>query len=291
LETNEDEISSTPATDQDQQKQQQQLGLPEEYVAPYIPPAPEPREYLPWKIHGINLLVGSDALIYRSSTSDSATTTTTTSTAMTVRVVDAVHMRAMLQQHQAMIQTGTFVADHQLAKLQQMGRPSYAEAAARQNSPASSILKNSSDAKDDGNDRENLDELKAVTSNGDNNTLQQRQMAVGRSFAAPYLEQVQLQTCIVPIHSEPSSVGRLLFIKGTVSCAMKNSDSTPGSSPPLSPVSTVLDTYLDIVMANVPQLALCLREKGFIQSVKLLHTDEIPSRLMQPSTLDTSVPF
>ena len=40
---------------------------PDEYAAHYIPPVRDPREYLSWNFRGMNLLVGSDAMIYRSS--------------------------------------------------------------------------------------------------------------------------------------------------------------------------------------------------------------------------------
>lgn len=299
----ENEVSSIPGSDQPQ-RHQQQLGLPEEYAANYIPPAPEPREYLSWKFHGMNLLVGSDALIYRSTDSEAASTTTTATTALTIRVEDAGHMQAMLQQHQAMIQTGTFVADHQLAKLQQMGKPSYAEAVSAKKPIVSratatagrTLNSNSSNEREViGKDCASHEGSKAVISNEAKcSTPQQLKHATtGRSFAAPDLHQVQLQTCIVPIPSESSSVGSLLTIKGTDSSVVNNEDGLTNNSKslPLSLVSTVLDTYLDNIMANVPQLALCLREKGFIQSVKLLNTEEIPSRLMQPGTLDTSIPF
>ena len=91
-------------------------------------------------------------------------------------------------------------------------------------------------------------------------------------YAAPDLKNVELQTCIVPSNTSP--LGALLS-RATV-------ETTPSSSP----VCTVMDAYLDNIMANVPQLALCLREKGFIQSVKLLSTEQIPSSLMHASTLD-----
>lgn len=91
-------------------------------------------------------------------------------------------------------------------------------------------------------------------------------------YAAPDLKHVELQTCIVPSNTSP--LGALLS-RATV-------ETTPSSSP----VCTVMDAYLDNIMANVPQLALCLREKGFIQSVKLIQTEQIPSSLMHASTLD-----
>ncbi|KAI2503775.1 hypothetical protein MHU86_10669 [Fragilaria crotonensis] len=191
-----------------------------------IPLPSRPRDYIKWKFHDFQLLVGSDALVYGDKHA--------------VQVADAHEMRAILEGHEESVRRGDFVADHQLERLQQQGKPSYAQAL--------------SDRK---------------------KTFQKQ----SSSFSAPDLDQVQLQTCIVPSSTTP--LGGLL------------SDQVQQQPHPLSstPVCTVIDAYLDNIMANVPQLALCLREKGFIQAVKLLETKDIPSSLMLRSTLETADVF
>jgi hypothetical protein len=200
------------------------LPPPEQYST--IPLPSPPREYLKWKFHDFQLLVGSDALIYGDSHA--------------VRVADAQEMQTILKGHEESVRRGDFVPDHQLARLQQQGKPSYAQALDDQNKS-----------------------FKSQSS----------------SFSAPDLDQVQLQTCIVPSSTTP--------LGGLLSEQVQQQPHALTSRP----VCTVMDAYLDNIMANVPQLALCLREKGFIQSVKLLETKDIPSSLMVRSTLETTDGF
>ncbi|KAL3925642.1 MAG: hypothetical protein SGILL_000270 [Bacillariaceae sp.] len=108
--------------------------------------------------------------------------------------------------------------------------------------------------------------------------------------------EVPLQTCVVPAFG--SMGGRLLqgssqaLSDATRRAVPKHTPSpdeatVPSSTPALS---IVLDAYLDNLMTNVPQLALCLQEKGLVQSVKFLQTEDIPSMMIHPSTLDTTAP-
>jgi hypothetical protein len=244
--------------------QQQQQN---ENHASIIPPSPVPREYLNWKFHDMNLLVGSDALIYR-----------TPEASLTVRVEDAAHLQNQLAVYQSQKQRLLMMQNHQ-QQAEQPKKLSYADAVSVSNqntiTPAESNITSPVDR--------HQNKIPAETT-------------IFSSASNPE----DLKTCIIPVPSEP--VGSLL-IPSTVSVDDKfgrvhgkieseetyYSSSSPASS--INPVSTVLDTYLDNIMANVPQLALCLREKGFIQSVKLLNTEEIPSRLMHKATLDTAIPF
>ena len=110
---------------------------------------------------------------------------------------------------------------------------------------------------------------------------------------------VKLQTCIIPtsaVGPEWANVweARLGFI--TPGCTSSQNNVEQSSSSPTktyaksssSGVCTVLDAYLDNLMANVPQLALILREHGFVQNIKLMRTEDIPSLMMHPSTLNGS---
>ena len=209
-----------------------------------FPTAPDPREYLSWKFHDMNLLVGSDAMVYRSPETPPTT----------VRVEDAEYMQELVENHATAVQTGAFVPDYQLIQR----KASYADAARSTN---------------------------------------EREIETRSSRPENLVDQVELKSCIIPNPSNNGPVANLMRV--TQDSAANNTDMQNNTHPaeeksraaPVSPVTTVLDTYLDNIMADVPQLALCLREKGFIQSIKLLSTSEIPSRLLNAKTLDTSVPF
>jgi hypothetical protein len=234
----------------------QRLPPPEQYNCATIPLPSPPREYLQWKFHDLQLLVGSDALIYNNTTNGNDTTNTTKHA---VRLADAHELQSILANHEESVRQGHFVPDHQMARLQQRGKPSYAQTVVLQQEGAGS--------------------QKTVVS-PDKKSAMTTTTTTSASFAAPDLDQVQLQTCIVPSSTTP--------LGGLLSEQVQQQQPSSLSS---IPVCTVMDAYLDNIMANVPQLALCLREKGFIQSVKLLETKDIPSSLMVRSTLETTDSF
>jgi hypothetical protein len=285
------------------------LPHPHDYVEPYMPrpAAEEPREYLSWNFQDLNLLVGSNALVFRASSSAShsqqaaaatAATDTPGTTAvggqqqamsLTVRVEDAHEMQALMDRHVASLRImEQQQQQHLLASSSSSSstkKPiSYAQAVQRQPS-------HSTTAERSGDEEEvaaaSNDAEKTDNDDGDDD-----------------LSRVRLQTCIVPVPHAP--LGGL--VEASLMQKQQQRQQQPGGTTPTSAddvvqedratmllsspaVSTVLDAYLDNIMSNVPQLALCLREKGFIQSVKLLETQDIPSRLLHASTLDTSKPF
>ena len=212
----------------------------------------EPREYVPWNFRDIKMLVGSDAMVYRSSAESS----------LTVRIEDAAEMREQLSTHQNMKRNGLFIPDRDFAQLQQQsGKRSYADA-----------LRTRKLMADDNNQQEEKQEE------------EERHSSVPpSSFSVPDLGQVKLQTCIVPSVTS--------FPLGGAFTTTNTEPAPTTTTPSSAPVCTVIDAYLDNIISNVPQLALCLREKGFVQSVKLLNTAELPSSFMKENTFDTSNPF
>ena len=225
------------------------LPSPEEYVE-NVPPH-RPREYLSWRCRDMNLLVGSDALIYRTPTGDAA---------LTLRVDDVQELNHLLEQHQDAVRRGKFLPDHRLTTPQQQGKPTYAEAARQ-------LRIEQEKGRYQANKQQHHDHHHSTSEESDR-----------AGFAAPDLDQARLQTCIVPS----------LPMGGMLDPSPQRGTFTAKA---LSPVSTVVDAYLDNIMANVPQLALCLQEKGFVRSVKLLQTADIPTSFLRPSTIDTARPF
>lgn len=248
--------STQTSTNQQQQMNEQVMGVlhPDEQIARFISTPTDPREYVSWKFRNMKLLVGSDTFVYRPPDNEAA--------GVSVRIEDVNHLQSKIQHHQEM-RSERFEGDHQLAMLQEREKLSYAEVTARSLPQLDQECRKRHDETGD-QDEEGSDAREKM------------------SVDASGLE-VQLQTCLI---SSPSiSVGSLLSQHPQQVLRVANDFSNS------SPISTVLDVYLDNIMANVPQLALCLHDKGFVQSVKLLNTDQIPSTLLKPSTIDTSIPF
>ncbi len=213
---------------------------PEDQIARFISTPNDPREYLSWKFRNMNLLVGSDAFVYRPPEDQAA--------GVSVRIEDVTLLQSKIQLHQ------------EIQSKSEREKLSYAQVTAR-----------SLPQLEQGNNSE-LSDSKCQEFVG---SVEEKQLSGAES------DQLRLQSCLVSSPSVP--IGSLLSQKPVLRGESPNTNS--------SPISTVLDVYLDNIMANVPQLALCLQDKGFVQSVKLLNTDQIPSTLLKPSTIDTSIPF
>jgi hypothetical protein len=206
----------------------------------------EPREYLPWEFSGMKLLVGSDAVVYRSTPPDPETS-------LTVRVEDAAAMRRQLEIYQKTRE------DSKEETTQHPGKRTYAEA---------------------------LRSRQLLMKEGDNRATnaarnQEDSSCTPFEFDGDSASSFQLQTTILP------STNLALAAKFTTS---SDAPAKASDSQAVSPICTVIDAYLDQLIANVPQLALILREKGFVQSVKLLQTEHFAA-LLREETYDTSNPF
>lgn len=229
-------------------------------MLPTISPPPV-REYVEWKFQDMNLLVGSDALVVRPESGDSS--------GVVIRVEEVNNLRRLLelQRLEQQEHTSTNSADTSTDPNQKKAR-SYADALLQP--PNTSLLINGTVAHSDETDSHD-----------------------STSSTPLNLDQVQLQTCIVPtsgplggwLRSKPIPTTHPIDSNGNSATQLNPSDPTLSS-----PKCVVLDAYLDNLMANVPQLALCLQEKGLIQSVKLIDREQIPAMMMHSTTLDTSKP-
>lgn len=240
------------------------LPNPEESSALLAPPK-APREYVQWKFQDLNMLLGHDALVVRPPEGSSEG-----GDGIAVRVEDVQFLKSIWEafQQQQLQQKPLLKNEHSLSYAQALLQDRKSEL----NQPTSAVVPITGNDKPPKVPTDNIPEKKE-----------------------PSESEVPLQTCIVPFlgplgsklspleESTPSLISNDQAPPATIGSNMETS-----SSPALS---IVLDAYLDNLMANVPQLALCLEEKGLIQSVKMLPTEEIPSMMLHPSTLDTSRPL
>lgn len=236
---------------------------PEYYASDVVRPPVEPRQYLNWKYHDMNLLIASDAIIYRPQNAPVPPSTETPtfnnfngsngnrqqsnmSQALAIRLADTHDFRQQIHKYEETIKNRSNFQAQKKAS-----HASYAEVLQSSKTNVERVISGNEEQED--------------TQSQDN------------------LRQMQLHTCIIPGDHQPVVSA---FLRESQYDVFDKSNHEPDNS--ISPVCTCLDAYLDNIMANVPQLALCLQEKGFIQSVKLLRTDDIPTHMMRGDILTSN---
>lgn len=263
---------TTPTNEEPDDMLANKLHPPTHYLRHAITPPTEPNQYLHWNFKGMNVLVASDANIYSHSESSDENTTNTSpqfnnSKSIVVKVADTSDLKSQMECHQSMRHANTIIPNIEQAR-KALPPSSYVEA----------LLKE----KEEGIDASLC-----------NVTLQTRiipSINMGNQFAeygfsiSPTQSTDDFKKGAVskPIMDNPNSIEQPTVDSTT------SSQQVPYSS---TPCCTVMDTYLDNIMANVPQLALILRDHGFISNIKLMQTEDIPYLLMHPSTLDSSVSY
>ena len=235
----------------------------QEQSSALLAPPKAPREYVQWKFQDLNMLLGHDALVVRPPEGSSEGG----GDGIAVRVEDVQFLKSVWETFQQ----------------QQLQQKPLLKNEENSLSYAQALLQD--------RETELSKTTSAVVSVKDNDDTPTDSSSPEKQESSE--SDVALQTCIVPFLGPLGS--KLSPLEESTPSPISNDPATPAtidSEPSTSPaLSIVLDAYLDNLMANVPQLALCLEEKGLIQSVKMLPTEEIPSMMLNPSTLDTSRPL
>ena len=208
---------------------------PEHYLSHVVAPPSEPRQYVDWQFQDMTVRVGSDLVIYKQQ-HNSEVGNIAENSAMAIHAVDAAEMKSQMKYFNRKRQEFTSSRHRALPP------SSYAEALKL--TPSSS------------------EQVRACQKEDEKN-----------SHA---VENINLQTCIIPAELAQLGFAATAFPPTTTAdstegiSANTNTVSVDGNtggtenefssaSPPPSPLCTVLDTYLDNLMANVPQVCFVLK--------------------------------
>jgi len=291
----------------DHDKLMHMLPKPEDYTHRIVTTPKPPREFLRWRFQGYNLLIGSDAFILRIDNDAKEKNATSASMqvnversfnnhsilpqekglhierdqvsifpeasfpkataqphrqqnvrqkqgisqALTLRLAD-LELRNSLRAHEEMVRSEGYMSNNRHNYLCQgkdkQDYASYADAVLSENAP----VKNAIPLAISGNKVKAGDEVDVS------------------------MDSFSLQTCNIPSTGLHLHLRQYGFNNATPIEYSNENENSNSAKMLSSPVCTALDAYLDNIIGNVPQLALCLQEKGFVQSVRLLRTEDIP---------------
>lgn len=230
------------------------LKPPQHYLRHVVKSPTEPRQYANFQFQDMNLMVASDVVICKQNIGKhncESGAETSDGESIALRVVDASELRSQMEENERNKRDGAIIVSHSREKV--LATPSsYAEALLL--SPSETQTENDSDTED---------QEKKITT-----------FIIPTSNISPGLAEMGFSVSSAPPIDDTSDAMDL-----------DSSSRDEVTSAKTSAVCTVLDTYLDNLMTNVPQLALLLQEQGIIQNIKFLRTDDIPSLMMHPSTL------